>query len=66
LFLNVIILLLLLCFDDRWEANSCGYHGDDGFLYRGHGKGEAFGPTYTTGDIVGAGINYASQEFFFT
>ncbi|CAI8583065.1 unnamed protein product [Vicia faba] len=49
-----------------WEANSCGYHGDDGLLYRGHGKGENFGPTYTTGDIVGAGINYAAQEFFFT
>ncbi|OMO78264.1 SPla/RYanodine receptor SPRY [Corchorus olitorius] len=49
-----------------WEANSFGYHGDDGFLYRGHGKGDAFGPTYTTGDTVGGGINYASQEFFFT
>lgn len=49
-----------------WEANSCGYHGDDGLLYRGHGKGEAFGPTYTSGDTVGAGINYAAQEFFFT
>ncbi|KAI6691263.1 hypothetical protein NL676_028091 [Syzygium grande] len=49
-----------------WEPNSCGYHGDDGFLYRGQGKGEAFGPTYTSGDIVGAGINYATQEFFFT
>ncbi|CAK8575272.1 unnamed protein product [Lathyrus sativus] len=49
-----------------WEANSCGYHGDDGLLYRGQGKGETFGPTYTTGDIVGAGINYATQEFFFT
>ncbi|XP_052201946.1 ran-binding protein M homolog isoform X2 [Diospyros lotus] len=49
-----------------WEANSWGYHGDDGFLYRGHGRGEAFGPTYTAGDTVGAGINYASQEFFFT
>ncbi|PQP98861.1 ran-binding protein 10 [Prunus yedoensis var. nudiflora] len=49
-----------------WEANSCGYHGDDGLLYRGHGKGEAFGPTYTSGDRVGGGINYASQEFFFT
>ncbi|MED6212933.1 hypothetical protein PIB30_088246 [Stylosanthes scabra] len=34
--------------------------------YRGHGKGETFGPTYTSGDIVGAGINYAAQEFFFT
>ncbi|KAG6431980.1 hypothetical protein SASPL_103552 [Salvia splendens] len=49
-----------------WEANSCGYHGVDGFLYRGHGKGEAFGPTFTAGDTVGGGINYAMQEFFFT
>lgn len=49
-----------------WELNSLGYHGDDGFLYRGHGKGESFGPTYTAGDTVGGGINYASQEFFFT
>lgn len=49
-----------------WEANSFGYHGDDGLLYRGHGKGEAFGPTYSTGDVVGGGINYTSHEFFFT
>ncbi|KAL1152859.1 hypothetical protein V6Z11_A09G138000 [Gossypium hirsutum] len=49
-----------------WEVNSCGYHGDDGLLYRGQGKGDAFGPTYTTGDTVGGGTNYASQEFFFT
>eukprot|EP00262_Sarcandra_glabra_P012789 TRINITY_DN3373_c0_g1_i2.p1 TRINITY_DN3373_c0_g1~~TRINITY_DN3373_c0_g1_i2.p1 ORF type:complete len:473 (+),score=78.82 TRINITY_DN3373_c0_g1_i2:76-1494(+) len=49
-----------------WEANSCGYHGDDGFLYRGQGKGESFGPTFTSGDTIGGGINYASQEFFFT
>ncbi|XP_039000057.1 ran-binding protein M homolog [Hibiscus syriacus] len=49
-----------------WEVNSCGYHGDDGRLYRGQEKGDAFGPTYTTGDTVGGGINFASQEFFFT
>ncbi|KAK8692079.1 hypothetical protein V6N13_075559 [Hibiscus sabdariffa] len=49
-----------------WEVNSCGYHGDDGLLYRGQGKGDAFGPTYTTGDTVGGGINFGSQEFFFT
>ncbi|CAK9137126.1 unnamed protein product [Ilex paraguariensis] len=51
---------------DGWEANSYGYHGDDGLLYRGQGKGEAFGPTYTADDTVGGGINYASQELFFT
>lgn len=60
----LIIFIYLLC--GRWEANSCGYHGDDGMLYRGQGKGETFGPIYTANDIVGAGINYASQEFFFT
>uniref|UniRef100_A0A2P2LW64 B30.2/SPRY domain-containing protein n=1 Tax=Rhizophora mucronata TaxID=61149 RepID=A0A2P2LW64_RHIMU len=49
-----------------WEANSCGYHGDDGNLYRGQARGEPFGPTFTAKDKVGAGINYASQEFFFT
>ncbi|KAI4295020.1 hypothetical protein MLD38_040710 [Melastoma candidum] len=49
-----------------WEENSCGYCGDDGLLHRGQEKGEAFGPTYTSGDIVGAGINYGTQEFFFT
>ncbi|VYS48051.1 unnamed protein product [Arabidopsis thaliana] len=49
-----------------WEVNSCGYHGDDGFLYRGQGKGEPFGPKFTKDDAVGGGINYASQEFFFT
>ena len=52
--------------NNRWDANSYGYHGDDGLLYRGQGKGDTFGPTYKAGDTVGAGINYASQEFFFT
>ncbi|CAH9082405.1 unnamed protein product [Cuscuta epithymum] len=55
-----------MCRQPGWEANSYGYHADDGLLYRGHGKGEAFGPTYTAGDTVGGGINYASQELFFT
>ncbi|KAK1276438.1 hypothetical protein QJS04_geneDACA011112 [Acorus gramineus] len=49
-----------------WEQNSYGYHGDDGLIYRGSGKGESFGPTFTTGDTVGGGINYATQELFFT
>ncbi|KAJ6855502.1 ran-binding protein M [Populus alba x Populus x berolinensis] len=57
---------ILVANHGRWETNSCGYHGDDGNLYSGHGKGETFGPTFTTNDTVGAGINYAAQEFFFT
>lgn len=50
----------------RWDHNTYGYHGDDGVLYYGHAKFKPFGPTFTTGDTIGAGINYASQEFFFT
>lgn len=50
-----------------WEQHSFGYHGDDGKLYQGQGRTDLhFGPTYTTGDTVGAGINYAAQELFFT
>lgn len=58
---------------NSWEANTYGYRSDDGLLYRGRGKGESFDPMYTTsdtkyttGDTVGGGINYATQEFFFT
>lgn len=60
------LYLFIYCLYCRWEANSYGYHGDDGLLYHGQGKGDTFGPTYIANDIVGAGINYASQEFFFT
>lgn len=60
----------MICFCNlgscSWEINSYGYHGDDGFLYRDHGKGELFGPKFTANDTVGGGINYATQEFFFT
>ncbi|GER37827.1 SPla/RYanodine receptor (SPRY) domain-containing protein [Striga asiatica] len=62
----ILMSFLYASISGSWEANSYGYHGDDGLLYRGHGKGETFGPTYTTGDTVGGGINYATQEFFFT
>jgi Ran-binding protein 9/10 len=44
-----------------------GYCGDDGCLYQGHGKGgESFGPVFTSGDIIGAGINYLLQKNVFT
>ena len=57
-------LLFIFC---SWDIDSCGYHGDDGCLFTGGGGyGNPFGPTFATGDTVGAGINYASREFFFT
>ena len=49
-----------------WEANSYGYHGDDGQRYHNCGKGEEYGPTFTTGDVVGAGIHLGKGHVFFT
>ncbi len=50
----------------RWEPNSYGYHADDGRKYCANGKGEEYGPKFTAGDTVGAGIHMAKQEMFFT
>lgn len=50
----------------RWEPNSYGYHGDDGRKYCANGKGEEYGPKFTAGDTIGAGIHMAKQEIFFT
>ncbi|GAA6060229.1 hypothetical protein JCM10212_003469 [Sporobolomyces blumeae] len=41
-----------------WEALSYGYHADDGRAFCAQGTGEPFGPTFTTGDVVGCGIDW--------
>mmetsp|Transcript_7126 Transcript_7126/g.20115 ORF Transcript_7126/g.20115 Transcript_7126/m.20115 type:complete len:488 (-) Transcript_7126:361-1824(-) len=48
-----------------WEPNSYGYHGDDGHKF-GSGSHDAYGPLYSTGDVVGAGIHLGRGEIFFT
>ncbi|KAL8058321.1 hypothetical protein ABFX02_03G010700 [Erythranthe guttata] len=45
---------------DAWEYSydghiSCGYNTED-----------VFGPTFKAGDTIGAGINYVTEQFFFT
>lgn len=34
-----------------------GYHGDDGYAFSGSGQGRAYGPPYSTGDVIGALFN---------
>ncbi|GAA5822889.1 hypothetical protein JCM3770_004567 [Rhodotorula araucariae] len=41
-----------------WEDKSYGYHADDGRAFCSQGNGEEFGPTFTTGDVVGCGIDW--------
>lgn len=49
-----------------WEPDSWAYHGDDGNTFGCHIQGKNYGPTFTSGDIVGCGINFTTGCGFFT
>ena len=49
-----------------WEPGTYGYHGDDGKKYHARGSGEAYGPRFGAGDVVGAGIDWERGVIFFT
>jgi Ran-binding protein 9/10 len=49
-----------------WEKGSWGYHGDDGNSYASQGIGKSYGPTFTTGDIIGCGIDFQKGFAFYT
>ena len=41
-----------------WTRTSVGYHGDDGLLYHGNGRGLLrYGPPFGEGDVVGCGVH---------
>eukprot|EP01120_Amphizonella_sp_Union-15-10_P006599 TRINITY_DN2144_c0_g1_i1.p1 TRINITY_DN2144_c0_g1~~TRINITY_DN2144_c0_g1_i1.p1 ORF type:complete len:337 (+),score=71.78 TRINITY_DN2144_c0_g1_i1:69-1079(+) len=46
-----------------WNAGSYGYH-TDGKKYFNSSRGESYGPTYTTGDVIGCGLVEDSKLFF--
>eukprot|EP01111_Echinosteliopsis_oligospora_P016602 TRINITY_DN6965_c0_g1_i1.p1 TRINITY_DN6965_c0_g1~~TRINITY_DN6965_c0_g1_i1.p1 ORF type:complete len:417 (+),score=100.70 TRINITY_DN6965_c0_g1_i1:159-1409(+) len=49
-----------------WEKNTYGYHGGDGNLLKGSVTGHAYGPAYTTNDVVGCCVNFITNTIFFT
>ncbi|MCL4124384.1 UNVERIFIED_CONTAM: hypothetical protein GTU68_067453, partial [Idotea baltica] len=49
-----------------WDKNSYGYHGDDGHSFCSSGTGQPYGPTFTTGDVIGCGINLIYNFCFYT
>lgn len=49
-----------------WEDDSWGYHGDDGHSFCCQGTGQEYGPKFSTGDVIGCAINFASGECFYT
>lgn len=49
-----------------WDKQSFGYHGDDGNSFNSSGTGQPYGPTFTTGDIIGCGYNLIENNCFYT
>ncbi|ESZ91677.1 hypothetical protein SBOR_7934 [Sclerotinia borealis F-4128] len=49
-----------------WEPDSWAYHGDDGNGYGGANSGKHYGPSFTTDDTIGCGINFTNGSAFFT
>lgn len=49
-----------------WDKQSYGYHGDDGNSFCSSGNGQPYGPTFTTGDVIGCGVNLVDQTCFYT
>lgn len=45
-----------------WEEYSYGYHGDDGKVFHCSGGGSPWGPLYQTGDTIGCGVNFKTNE----
>lgn len=49
-----------------WDKHSYGYHGDDGHSFCSSGTGQPYGPTFTTGDIIGCGVDLVHNQCFYT
>ncbi|XP_072376611.1 ran-binding protein 9 [Diabrotica undecimpunctata] len=49
-----------------WDKQSYGYHGDDGHSFCSSGTGQPYGPTFTTGDVIGCGVNLIDSTCFYT
>lgn len=49
-----------------WDKQSYGYHGDDGHSFCSSGTGQPYGPTFTTGDVIGCCVNLIDNSCFYT
>lgn len=49
-----------------WEPDSWAYHGDDGKSFCCQLTGKSYSETFTSGDIIGCGVNFMTRCAFFT
>ena len=59
-------MILGVIYITGWEKQSYGYHGDDGHSFCSSGTGKPYGPTFTTGDVIGCCINLIDNTCFYT
>ncbi|XP_059350797.1 ran-binding protein 9-like [Daphnia carinata] len=48
------------------DKNSFGYLGNSGGKFWGSEVGTAYGPSFTTNDTIGCGVNLVDRQIFFT
>ncbi|XP_017865139.1 PREDICTED: ran-binding proteins 9/10 homolog [Drosophila arizonae] len=48
------------------DKQSYGYHGYDGNSFSSSCNGQSYGPTFTTGDIIGCCVNFLNNTCFYT
>lgn len=65
-FITYSIVFFWPTFSIGYQGESWGYQGDSGNVYAGSTRGTQYGPGFTTGDIVGCGINFANGTAFYT
>ncbi|XP_034061769.1 LOW QUALITY PROTEIN: ran-binding protein 10 [Gymnodraco acuticeps] len=49
-----------------WDKHSYGYHGDDGHSFWLLRDRPPYGPTFTTGDVIGCCVNLINNTCFYT
>ncbi|OBZ90270.1 Ran-binding protein 10 [Choanephora cucurbitarum] len=47
------------------DAFSFGYHGQSGQIFK-QKQAQDYGPNYSSGDVIGCGVNFATGNVFFT
>eukprot|EP01059_Diplonema_ambulator_P033718 TRINITY_DN7190_c0_g1_i2.p1 TRINITY_DN7190_c0_g1~~TRINITY_DN7190_c0_g1_i2.p1 ORF type:complete len:426 (+),score=123.60 TRINITY_DN7190_c0_g1_i2:248-1525(+) len=48
------------------KKHSCGYKSDDGQRFINNGEGTSYGPTFSSGDVVGCGFCSRTRDVWFT
>ncbi|XP_035220798.1 LOW QUALITY PROTEIN: ran-binding protein 9-like [Stegodyphus dumicola] len=49
-----------------WNKQSYGYHGDDGHSFCSSGTEQPYCPKFTTGHVIGCGVNFIDNTCFYT